>query len=227
MIWIIGGTSEAVEFVKRIRDKEKYVVTAATVSEREFLEDEHLIIGRMDEKSMEKFITGYSIDTVLDMSHPYAVEVTKNAKEASKKCKVKYKRYERPKTKVKYKNCIYVNSVEACMEYLKSLGKIKGSVFFTTGSKNIKDFETIRGNNRFIYRVLPAVESIKFCRESKVKMKDIIAVLGPFSEEINMALFKEYAAKIVVMKDSGKLGGTVEKLEACRKLDITGIVIER
>ncbi|WP_234121917.1 precorrin-6A reductase [Clostridium hydrogenum] len=227
MIWIIGGTSEAVEFVKRIKNKRKYVITAATISEREFLEDENLIIGRMDEADMEMFIKKYSVDTVLDMSHPYAVEVTQNAKEASKNCGIKYKRYERPKAKYSYKNCIYLTSLEACKNYLSDLKEISGSVFFTTGSKNIKDFETVRGSNRFVYRVLPAARSIKICNENKVKMKDIVAALGPFSEEINIALFKEYAAEIVVMKDSGKTGGTLEKIEACKKLGITAIVIGR
>lgn len=227
MMWIIGGTFEAVEFVKRIRGKKEYIVTAATVSEREFLQDKNLIIGRMDEKAMGKFIRQYSVDLVLDMSHPYAVEVTKNAQEACQNCNVRYKRYERPKVKCDYEKCIYVNSINACMDYLKDIGKIEGSVFFTTGSKNIKDFEEVRGNNRFVYRVLPALESIKICNENKIKMKDIIAALGPFSEDINTALFKEYDAKIVVMKDSGKIGGTVEKVEACRKLGITAMVIGR
>ncbi len=58
-------------------------------------------------------------------------------------------------------------------------------------------------------------------------MKDIVAVLGPFSIEYNKAMFKEYNVDYVVMKDSGKEGGTLNKIKACEELDIKPIIIGR
>jgi len=115
-------------------------------------------------------------------------------------------------------------SISRCREFLKG---VNGCVFFTTGSKNIKDFEPVRGSNRFVYRVLPTVESIAECQKNNVKLRDIIAALGPFSEELNLAMFKEYGADYVVMKDSGKEGGTDEKIKACRRLRIKAVIIGR
>ncbi|NLX91096.1 MAG: precorrin-6A reductase [Firmicutes bacterium] len=223
MIWIIGGTRETAELVKRIKDDDKYVITAATDSEREFLDDKNLVVGRMDQMGMEAFIRENSIDMIVDLSHPYALEVTKNAKDAARKLKIDYIRYVRKKTQ-DTEGCIYLDSVEQCQEFLKS---VKGCVFFTTGSKNIKDFESVRGNNRFVYRVLPATESIEECFKNNVKMKNIVAVLGPFSEDMNAAMFKEYGADYVVMKDSGNQGGTYEKIQACRRLNIPAVIIGR
>jgi len=223
LIWIIGGTCEAVELVKSIRHKVQYIVTAATESEREFLNDEYLVVLRMDTERMVEFIKQNSIELVVDVSHPYALEVTLNAKEAAKKRCIKYIRYVRKKTD-DTDGCIYLNSFDECVEFLKT---VEGCVFFTTGSKNIKDFEAVRGDRKFVYRILPRVDSIKECLKYNVKMKDITAALGPFSEEFNTAMFKEYRANYVVMKDSGEQGGTQEKIKACHKLGIKAVVIGR
>lgn len=58
-------------------------------------------------------------------------------------------------------------------------------------------------------------------------MKDIVAILGPFSLEFNKAMLKEYKADYCIMKDSGKPGGTLEKLQACEDLGVTPIIIGR
>ncbi len=223
MIWIIGGTSEAAELANRLGGSAAYIITAATESEREFIEDGSVVVRRMDEAGMEDFIGQNSIDLIADMSHPYAYEVTANAKRAAERCGVKYIRYGRAKTQ-DVDGCIYLDSLEECLEFLKT---VRGCIFFTTGSKNIRQFESVRGANRFVYRVLPAVGSIAECAESGVKMKDITASLGPYSDDLNEAMFKEYAAAYVVMKDSGREGGTAEKIRACRKLGIKAVVIGR
>ena len=222
MIWIIGGTSEAAELADKIKDKNNYILTAATEMEKEFIGG-NVVVRRMAETDMEDFINRNAIKLIIDVSHPYAFEVTRYAKEAAEKCSIEYIRYVRGKTE-DTQGCIYLNSIQDCLAFLKT---IKGCVFFTTGSKSIKEFETVRGENRFVYRVLPAVESIKECVDSNVKMKDIIASLGPYSEDFNAATFKEYAADYVVMKDSGRQGGTGEKIRACRKLNIKAVIIGR
>lgn len=223
MIWIIGGTHEAVELVDKIKGRTNYVITAATESEREFIDDENLVVCRMDGKTMESFISQKSIDLIIDVSHPYATEVTKNARDVAKICDIKYMRYVRKKID-KVEGCIYLESVEQCIEFIET---IDGCVFFTTGTKNVKDFEPIKGSKRFIYRVLPSLESIGECIKNNIKMKDIIAALGPFSVELNAAMFKEFSANYVVMKDSGNNGGTVEKIKACNTLDIKAVIIGR
>lgn len=223
MIWIIGGTSEFREIMDRIKDLGNYVATIATDGGKEFVNCEKLIVGRMDYYEMNEFVERNKISLIVDLSHPYAKIVSENAKRISKEKNIDYIRYVRNKIDLKSK-ALYFNSYEDCYEYIYN---ISGTIFFTTGSKNIGDFEKIRGNNRFIYRILPAIESIEECKKHGVQLKDIVAVLGPFSKEYNKIMFQEYKAQYVVTKDSGKLGGTVEKLEACEELDIVPIIIGR
>ncbi|NLK44308.1 MAG: precorrin-6A reductase [Tissierellia bacterium] len=223
MIWIIGGTSEAREIVNRIKDLNNYIVTIATDGGKEFIYSHRLLTGRMNYQEMVRFCKEYKISLIVDLSHPYAKIVSENAKQVAKDLKIYYIKYIRSKTEFKI-NAIYLKNYEEAYNYLST---ISGTVFFTTGSKNIGDFEKVRGNNRFIYRILPAMESIEECRKYNIQMKDIVAVLGPFSKEYNKIMFKEYKVKYCVMKDSGQKGGTLEKLQACEELGIIPIVIGR
>lgn len=222
MIWVIGGTSEARSLIKHLKGKRDFIVTVATYSGAEMLEYDNVIISRMDQQAMVQFILELGIKTVVDMSHPYALEVTKNAKAASMETTAAYIRYGRKTADIK--ECIYVDSIEACVEFLKA---IKGCVFFTTGIKNIRDFEKVRGKNRFVYRVLPSLFSIQECVDNNIKMEDIVAILGPVSEEMNYQTFKDFKADFVIMKNSGIEGGTIEKINACKGLGITPVVIGR
>ena len=226
MIWIIGGTTESTILISKIKGLLKYVISVATYSGSEVIEDEYenVVVSRMNYEGMLEFIKIHNIETVIDMSHPYAIEVSKNARLACDKVKIKYLRFARKKSE--FENVVYVDSIAQCIDYIKG---VQGHVLFTTGIKNIVDFEAIKDKDvhRFIYRVLPTIFSIQECVNSNIKMKDIIGMLGPFSEELNISIFKEYAANFVVMKDSGSVGGTPEKIKACFKCGITPIVIGR
>lgn len=223
MIWIIGGTSEGREIADRIKDLDNYIITAATDESREFIQDGNIRVGRMSYDEMWQFSLENNISLIVDLTHPFAKIVSDNARKLADQLGIKYVRYSRERVK-KRLSSIFLNSYEEAYEYLKD---VKGTVFLTTGSKNIADFEKVRGDNRFIYRILPATESLDICKKNNILMKDIVAVLGPFSVKYNMAMFEEYGADYVIMKDSGDKGGTPEKIKACESLNIPAIIIGR
>lgn len=221
MIWIVGGTTEAVTLGKLL-DGQSYVITYGT---EEGVERGigNSIYNRMDELQMERFIVDYNIDLVLDVSHPYAQNVTRNVHTAAKNMGVTYLRYERTTTPIP-QNAIVVETVDECCNFFK---KKQGTVFISTGSNNVVDFESVRRKNRFIYRILPTTESITKVRNAGVGIEDIVAMMGPFSEEINISMLRFFDAEYMVLKDSGEAGGTYEKLSACEKTNVTPIVIGR
>lgn len=221
MIWIIGGTSETRELLRRLK-RDDYIVTVATYAGLEFLRGYSAVEARMDMDDMVKFIDKNDIDTVVDMSHPFAYEVSRNAREASAQKEIRYIRHARESAEKSFGNTF--KSIEELKLYLS---KISGTVFFTTGTKNIPDFESVRGENRFVYRVLPTTFSIEECNKSSVRLGDIVAALGPYSRAFNEAIFRNYRADFVVMKDSGDRGGTAEKIEACRALGIEPLILGR
>ena len=223
MIWIIGGTSEARELIDKLGDRTDYIATIATEGGSEFLNTQNIYIGRLNKEGMIRFAKNNNIDTIVDLSHPYAKVVSDNARAVSGELGIKYLRYVRSKTEYN-DDLINLNSYEECYKYLS---KIKGTVLFTTGSKNIGDFEKVRGNNRFIYRILPAMESLEICRKYNIHMRDIIALLGPFSKDFNKIMLSTYNVDYCVMKDSGSAGGTLEKIQACEELGVKPIIIGR
>lgn len=223
MIWIIGGTSEARMLIERLGDFNNYILTIATEDGKEFFNTDNLLIKRLSKEEMIDFAKEKDIDMIVDLSHPYAKIVSENARYVSDTLGIEYIRYAR-KRAVHGGDYIYLKSYEEAYNYIKDL---KGTIFFTTGSKNIKDFEKVRGDNRFIYRVLPALESIEICKKYDVHMRDIIAIVGPFSTDFNKAMLSAYSPEYCVMKDSGDVGGTMEKIKACIELDIKPIIIGR
>lgn len=223
MIWIIGGTTEARELASKLKESDDYIITVATEGGLDFLDTDKVFVGRLSLDEMTRFAKERKIEAIVDLSHPYATIVSHNAKKVSDELGIKYIRYVRKKSEYP-DDVVYLNSYEECYEYLKN---VKGTVFFTTGSKNVGDFEKVRGDNRFVYRILPAIESIEICNIHNVHMRDIVAILGPFSVEFNKSMLLEYKAEYCVMKDSGKNGGTMEKLQACQHLGVVPIIIGR
>ena len=223
MIWIIGGTTEARIVEERLNGLYDFIITVATEEGKEFLNTENVHIGRLDEMEMETFIRDNKIDIILDCSHPYAAIVSKNAKSVAKKLGISYLRVKRSKVNVD-SSCELFSSLSSLTERLKEL---RGTFLITLGSKNVPDLVKVRGNNRFIFRVLPTVESVGLLNKHEVPMRDIIAQLGPFSKEQNLITIRENSVDYLITKESGKLGGADAKLEAAKEADIKVLLLER
>ena len=76
-------------------------------------------------------------------------------------------------------------------------------------------------------RVLPGLESVQLCYDAGLTGKQIIAMQGPFSEQMNRTIIGEYGISALVMKESGKTGGADEKLRAAKAAGISCYVIRR
>ena len=65
------------------------------------------------------------------------------------------------------------------------------------------------------------------CEAAGIPHRNIIAVQGPFSEELNKAVIREYEIDVMITKDSGTAGGFPEKISAAKDCQIPVIVIAR
>ena len=180
--------------------------------------------GRMDEEQIKEFIQNGKFKAVVDATHPYADIVTENIKMAMEGMKIPYLRLKREMDLVqKEDNVFYFESNEACA---KALEEIKGNILLTTGSKELVKYcvsENIR--SRLFVRVLPGLESLSLCIEQGIKGKQIIAMQGPFTTEMNEAMIHQYGISCLVTKQSGASGGYFEKLEAAEKTGISVFAI--
>ena len=73
--------------------------------------------GRMDRYQMEEFIRNQGIHLVIDATHPYAKEVTKNLKSACEVMQVPYLRLVRGSEETKESIC--VENMDEAIKYLE------------------------------------------------------------------------------------------------------------
>lgn len=181
--------------------------------------------GRMDRQEMETFMRQGEFLAVADATHPFATEVSKNIRESALACGLIYLRLKR-NTKIEdgnEKGWQYVSSNEECREILL---RTWGNILLTTGSKELAAYcENPSLRERLYVRVLPSEESIALCRKQGLAGRQIIAIQGPFSGEMNLALIRQYQIRHLVTKESGPAGGFEGKAWAAAKQGIPFYVI--
>ena len=76
-------------------------------------------------------------------------------------------------------------------------------------------------------RILPTAEVLTQCESLGLSPKQIIAMQGAFSTELNVELFKHANAEVIVTKNSGQIGGADTKLEAAKILNLPVVMIDK
>lgn len=242
-ILIFGGTTEGrllAEYCHQ-QEIEAYVSVvsgygADLLPESEYL---HVLSGRMAGEAMEGFMKRASIRAVFDATHPYAAEATRNIKEACGRARVSYLRVTRESAAAENpggdsgkgpaaafaSQVVYVHSVEEAVCYLKDR---EGDILVTTGIKELAAYTALPGYEERLYvRVLPSCAAISACEDIGIRGKRIIAMQGPFSEEMNRAMMRQLGVRYLVTKEAGTAGGFLEKLSAAEALSVTAVVIGR
>ncbi|MEL7565169.1 MAG: precorrin-6A reductase [Dehalobacterium sp.] len=229
MILVLGGTSDALEIAAELYRLTKDV-TVSTATEYGFEVSRgrfpgQIIFGKMDRKALKSYIKEHGVDYVVDASHPYAENISKNAISVCQELKVDYLRFERPFVEQDKKGMVICESLEQAGELAEGM---PGKVFITTGINNIeKIIAKISDKNRLKVRVLPQSDTIRKLEDLGLNADHIIAMKGPFTEEMNYLMFKEAEAEILICKESGTQGGTDHKLTAASQLDMKIILIRR
>ncbi|MBP5271853.1 MAG: precorrin-6A/cobalt-precorrin-6A reductase, partial [Clostridia bacterium] len=67
--------------------------------------------------------------------------------------------------------------------------------------------------------------NLKTCEELSIPHRNIVAMQGPFSREMNEVLLREKDISFLVTKDGGPAGGFPEKAEAARATGAELLVI--
>lgn len=189
-----------------------------------------VLSGRMDEKQIVCFLGDKGIRLVIDATHPFARIVTENIRAACIRAEVKYVRCLREEgmnsgKKTGGRQMVVVDSVRQAVEYLKTT---KGNILIATGSKELHLYTEIDGyKERCFARVLSTPEAVEESAKLGFQGRNLIAMQGPFSREMNLALLRHAGADYFVTKESGKAGGFEEKLEAALEAGAVSVVIGR
>ncbi|MDO4522193.1 MAG: precorrin-6A reductase [Eubacteriales bacterium] len=245
-ILIFAGTTEGRELAEYLgRQQVSHEVCVATEYGKTLLEENEyrkVRAGRLDEKAMEQLLAGSGYRVVVDATHPYAVEVSANIRSACEHAQIEYirllraSRTETLPTEEKgtvpgndavawTEDLVVVSSVEAAVDFLEHT---QGSILVTTGSKELHKYTRLTDyRERVFARVLSTPEVAKSCAELGFEGKHLICMQGPFSEELNTAMLRQFGAEWLVTKEAGKTGGFEEKLRAAQKAGAKVVLIGR
>ena len=230
MIGFILGTSEGKKILSLINKyTDEIAVSTATSYGGQLLKEykiKDLNTKPLNKEEMKLWIQNNKLNILVDGSHPYAAEVTKNAIECSKELNIKYVRYERlgALEQISCDNIIIVKDYDEAIEYIKTLN---GNVLNTTGGNNVTKFINIDFNYRVIHRILPSPSVLSKIVDAGIKIIDIIAIQGPITYDLEKAFIKQFDVKAILTKDSGVQGGVLDKFKAARDSNIKIIVIEK
>ena len=178
-----------------------------------------VLTGRKTVEEMVELLRGS--DLCVDATHPYAVEVTKSVRRACGEAGVPCRRLLRERRPVT--DAVLVDSAEAAAELLADR---EGNILLATGMKELPAFAGI-SPARLYPRVLPTGDSIAACERAGIPHRNIVAMQGPFSRELNEALIRQFHIAYLVTKDGGKAGGFQEKVQAAKNTGIGLVLIRR
>lgn len=227
-ILIFAGTTEGRKLSEYLLSiKAAHTICVATEYGEMVLKKDPLIkihCKRMNQEEMKEYINSGEFVAVVDATHPYAKEVTKNIQAAAAEENIPYLRLKREiEEKSSYKKIVYFENSRECA---KTLETVEGNILLTTGRKELEVYCTSKDiKSRLYVRVLPELESLKCCMDQGITGKQILALQGPFTVEMNEAIFRQYKIMCLVTKESGKTGGYQEKIKAAERVDIPVFVI--
>ncbi len=226
-VLIFGGTADSHPLLAWLLqfDNRAMLCVASDYARALLLPSERLEVrvGRLDANQMAALMKAGRFVCVIDATHPYAKEATRNIQAAAQASGLACFRLLRPPGDEQ--GCVIVSSVAQAAAHLNQSA---GRVLIATGSKELAAYTRVQNFAERCYpRVLPTVEAIAQCVTLGFMQSHIIAMQGPFSQALNSALFRQFDIATLVTKDGGAPGGFPEKLAAARECDVETILVAR
>jgi precorrin-6A/cobalt-precorrin-6A reductase len=184
--------------------------------------------GAMDAQRLTDLLKGGAFAALVDATHPYAVQVKEMAKTVCAELALPYLRWQRSSLELEEHPLLHwAADIPAAAQIAAELGGQR--ILLTTGSNALPEWVSLPAlqDKLLFVRVLPTAQVLARCEALGFKPYQIIAAQGPFSQEWDEAMFKQLKIEIVIAKESGQVGGTLEKVQACIGLNIPLILLKR
>lgn len=230
MILLLGGTSDAQSIAMRLAEA-GYGVLVSQATDVPLETPLHRNIetrcGPLDEGSLAELVDRRAVRAIVDATHPYAVAAHAAASRVAEQKGIPCLRFLRP---------VAIDAADPGVEFVADHAAAAAAAFrrgkpvlLTTGTRNLAPYvEQARCTGlKMMVRVLDHPQSLDACRLAGIRPEEVIAGRGPFSVAANRRHIRLCGAGVVVTKDSGAAGGTVEKLQAARAEGCDVIVVAR
>lgn len=220
-VLLLGGTSEAASLAHRLANDRSVAATLSHAGRTANPAASPLPVrvggfGGVD--GLSAYLTREDIDLLIDATHPFAANISRNAIAAAAAARIPLLVVERPPwTPVNGDDWTEYDSIEAAIEGLPSTPQ---DVFSGLGRQAIPALSGAP-QHRYVIRVVDASEP-----PANLSHATIIAARGPFRVEDDIALFTRHGIRHVLAKNAGG-NATYSKIEAARQLSIKVHMVRR
>lgn len=227
-ILLFAGTTEGRRLFHAL-SKANISVTASVATEygKECLSAApgQVLAGRMEEKEMETLLETGTYTLVVDATHPYALQVTENIRQACRHAGIPYLRLLREQGQEEGENLYSFSALEDAVSFL---AQTQGPILSTLGSKELPALTALPDwRQRIFARVLPLPAAVLQAQELGLPAGQLICMQGPFSKEMNLAMLRQYRCQWLLTKDSGRTGGFEEKRLAAQEAGVGLVLVGR
>lgn len=217
---VLGGTTEASNLAKALAEAGMDAVfsyagrTANPVAQPLPLR----IGGFGGVGGLLSYLRKEEISHVVDATHPFAAQMSRNVVRACAEVEVPLCAYERPPWRpAAGDNWIHVGDTEAAVQ---ALPQDPARVFLAIGKQNLAGFAA-RPQHHYLLRLVDEPKAALPLPDCSVEI-----ARGPFDEAGDLALLKRHGITHLVSKNAGGRGASA-KLAAARALDLPIIMIDR
>lgn len=169
-------------------------------------------------KGLVEYLRAEGISHVIDVTHPFAAQMSRNAVEACAATSLPLIALERePWRAGTGDRWTHVPDLVAAVA---ALGQAPRRVFLAIGRQNLSAFAVAPGHHYLLRLVDPPTDPLP--------LPDAGAVIarGPFTVEGDRALLRDHGIEVIVAKNAGGVGAEA-KLVAARELGLPVVLIDR
>ncbi|WP_054918808.1 cobalt-precorrin-6A reductase [Pseudomonas sp. NBRC 111138] len=213
-ILLLGGVTEALAIARTLGPEHVYSLAGVGRVPSD-LTCQVRVGGYGGSEGLAQFVRNERISLILDATHPYAAQISRNAAEAARVCGVPCWALRRPAWQPQPGDDW--REVADWAELVEALKPFKRPLF-TLGREPLQHLDEIPADQFWTLRALDVYPGNERC--------EVIGARGPFLIEDERTLFEERRIDVLISKNSGSTA-TEPKLEVARERGVPVLVLKR
>ncbi|MFB9953457.1 cobalt-precorrin-6A reductase [Rhizobium puerariae] len=220
-ILILGGTAEARKLAERLAGDPRFVTELSLAGRTRAPAEQPVPVrigGFGGPQGLAAYLGEKGISILIDATHPYAAQISRNAADAAMLADVPLVALRRlPWQRQAGDRWTEVDGVPQAVE---ALGSVPRKVFLTLGRQELLPFEAAPQHQYLVRSVDPVEPPLDIPHATYITSR------GPFAETDEARLLRDHGIEVIVAKNSGG-SASYGKIAAARAFGIETVLIRR
>jgi precorrin-6A/cobalt-precorrin-6A reductase len=220
-ILILGGTAEARALAGKLAGDPRFAVELSLAGRTRAPAEQPVPVrvgGFGGAEGLAAYLRQKGISILIDATHPYAAQISRNAAEAAEISGVPLVALRRPAW-VRQPGDRWIE-VDGVADAVDALGEVPRKAFLTLGRQELLPFEAVPQHHYLVRSVDPVEPPLS------VPNAVYLTARGPFEQADEARLLQDHGIEVIVAKNSGG-PASYGKIAAARELGIDVVLIRR